>query len=173
MKKFVLLLGCLLITLVVFGQDRSKGNKKEKVEQIKAHKIAYLTTELSLTEAEAQRFWPVYNDFSKKRMALQKEKRDCLKALANKDGQLKEEQQEVLLDKMIKLKMQHAELDMQYHQKFKGVLPIAKVAKLYKAEHEFKNKLLKQMRDYQGRGHKASGDHEVRSEHEGFPPPSY
>ncbi len=38
----------------------------ERKEQIESHKIAYLTTKLSLTPNEAEKFWPLYNEFSRK-----------------------------------------------------------------------------------------------------------
>jgi len=30
-------------------------------DRVKAYKIAYITDQLSLTEKEAQKFWPIYN----------------------------------------------------------------------------------------------------------------
>jgi len=47
----------LLISVNSFGQ----GGRllREKKEQIKAMKVAYITNELSLTPEEAAKFWPL------------------------------------------------------------------------------------------------------------------
>ncbi|MDI1303936.1 MAG: sensor of ECF-type sigma factor, partial [bacterium] len=57
-KLFPILL--LLISFSFYGQGEKM---REKKEQIKALKVAFLTTELKLTSNEAEKFWPVYNTF--------------------------------------------------------------------------------------------------------------
>ena len=47
---------------------------KQKKEQLKALKIAYITDELQLSSDEASRFWPVYNAFDEKQRELKQEK---------------------------------------------------------------------------------------------------
>ena len=47
---------------------------KEKREQIKAMKVAFLTTELNLTSSEAEKFWPIYNTFDDKQFELRHQK---------------------------------------------------------------------------------------------------
>ena len=41
-------------------------------------------------------------------------------------------------------------LDKAYHEKFIKVLPIKKVGKLYRADHDFKRELLKKIKNHQG-----------------------
>ena len=53
-KKIIPLL-LLLTSFTFYAQSESM---KEKKEQIKALKVAFLTTELDLTSKEAQKFWP-------------------------------------------------------------------------------------------------------------------
>ena len=55
----------ILPILVLFSSLNfyAQGEKmKEKREQIKTMKVAFLTTELDLTSAEAEKFWPLYNE---------------------------------------------------------------------------------------------------------------
>jgi hypothetical protein len=57
MKKILLYtLFFINISYFCFGQT----DKKDRLESIQ---IAFLTKELSLTPEEAQKFWPVYNDY--------------------------------------------------------------------------------------------------------------
>src|ERR1035437_4885758 len=51
--------------------------RKEKMESMK---IAFLTQKLDLTPDEAQKFWPVYNEFQKKREELRKKRREEIKS---------------------------------------------------------------------------------------------
>jgi hypothetical protein len=114
-------------------------------EKIRSQKIAYITSRINLTEQEAQKFWPVYNDFDRKKEDIHLRKRIIMKNLIEKMDTLSSKQKEQMLDEIILLKKQEAELVSAYHQKFKQVLPIEKVVLLYKAEHEFKIKLMKQL----------------------------
>lgn len=45
----------------------AKGNREEMAEKIRAEKIAFLTTELSITSEESADFWAIYNAADKKR----------------------------------------------------------------------------------------------------------
>lgn len=59
MKIFYLIIFFLFsCTYFCKGQQPGGGAKLEAI------KIAYITKELNLTPAEAQRFWPVYNSYS-------------------------------------------------------------------------------------------------------------
>ncbi|MEY4038794.1 MAG: hypothetical protein RIR67_1106, partial [Bacteroidota bacterium] len=67
----------ILPILVLFSSLNfyAQGEKmKEKREQIKTMKVAFLTTELDLTSAEAEKFWPVYNAFEDKQFELRHQK---------------------------------------------------------------------------------------------------
>jgi len=141
--KYVL---TLLMTLPFFvAMAQPPGKAKMSKEEIEAQKIAFLTKEMALTSEEAQVFWPVYNAFEDKQKALKKEHRTNRKKL--KDGaNLNDAELEQLMDSEIELRTREAALIAEYHEKFKAVLPIQKLARLYHAEDKFKRHLLKQMK---------------------------
>ena len=59
MKNFYLSIFFLLsCTYICIGQPPGGGQKLEAI------KIAYITRQLNLSPQEAQRFWPVYNNYS-------------------------------------------------------------------------------------------------------------
>ena len=74
----------LLLSVITYGQNE---RLKEKRDQIKAMKVAFLTTELNLTSIEAEKFWPVYNAYDDKQFELRHQK---MKTYARKlnDGSL-------------------------------------------------------------------------------------
>jgi Spy/CpxP family protein refolding chaperone len=150
-KKITFLTLTLIATSLVFGQP-SKGNKPSK-EKIKAMKIGYITEKLDLTSKEAQQFWPIYNEFDAKMEEIHK----TLRSMRKRDGGI-DEMADTDVEKMItthdELRQKELNIHKEYHAKFKAVLPIKKVAKLYKANHDFKRDLLKKIKNHKGGGHK-------------------
>jgi hypothetical protein len=118
--------------------------KKEKVESMR---VAFITNKLDLTPEEAQKFWPVYNEFKKKREELQKKRKDEKKNLKDNIDSLSDKQVEEIVDGEMAFRQKNLDLEKEYHAKFKSVLPIKKVAKLYRAEEMFTHKLLEEISD--------------------------
>lgn len=70
MKKIILsTLFFLNISYICFAQSENRKNRIEAIQ------IAYLTKEISLTPDEAQKFWPVYNEYQDDLVAARKETR--------------------------------------------------------------------------------------------------
>ena len=130
--------------------------RKEKVE---AMRIAFITQKLDLSPEEAQKFWPVYNEFHKKRDEMMKKKREDKKGMRENIDSLSDKQVEALVDAEMAFRQKNLDLEKEYHGKFKSVLPIKKVAKLYRAEEQFTHRLLEQISDRGkgGRGGKRNG----------------
>ena len=56
-------------------------------------------------------------------------------------------QKEASLDLQMQLRWEEARLDRNYHQKFKQILTIDQVILLYEAEHEFRIRLIRVIRE--------------------------
>jgi hypothetical protein len=121
----------------------------EKREQIKAMKIAFITTELSLTPAEAEKFWPIFNAFDNKQFELRRQK---MKASFKKkdddsfDG-VTEKEASAMLSQIEDNEEQLFQLRKKFIASLKGVLPSIKILKLKKSEENFNKKLLQQYRN--------------------------
>ena len=122
---------------------------KEKKEQIKAMKVAFLTTELNLTSNEAEKFWPIYNTFDDKQFELrhQKMKGSFRKMDDNELDQLSEKEANALLTQIESNEEELFNLRKKFISNLRGVLPSVKIIKLRKAEEDFNRKLLQQYRD--------------------------
>ena len=142
----------ILVSLLVLGVSIAQGQKKRpSKEQVEALRVAFITKKLNLTSKEAQVFWPIHNEFSEKMRTIHKQLRKLRKD--NKDLEtLTDEETEKLVDKHIELRQKELDIQKEYHAKFKEVLPIKKVALLYKAEDEFKRDLLRKLKDHKGGG---------------------
>jgi len=149
-NKLIYKLAILLLVSSFSMPNYAQNGQKKKVlkDKIEAQKIAYITNALSLTAAEAQQFWPIYNEFSDKNEEL-------VKAFRKNNIEDKEVNPETISDKealeiadgQIIQAQQILDLRKKYHIEFKKVLPPKKLLKLYQAERDFKKFLLKEIKD--------------------------
>jgi hypothetical protein len=148
MKKMMLILVSFFIAASVFAQDEEPAAVDPKAqEKIKAARIAFITERLGLTPAEAEKFWPVYREFSMKREDLRKQYRDTRK---NPDPNKTVEQNEKeALDLGLKLKQNELDLEKEYSGKLLNVVPAQKVMALRKAENDFRKILIDQIQKRQ------------------------
>jgi hypothetical protein len=146
MRTFIYLL--LISALCIQGMQVKAQKEDDPHERIKAMKIAFITERLELSTGEAEKFWPVYNDYENRKHKIMKEIRDLRKYYTENQESIGEKEQLELLDKFIKLQKEDAELLPSYHEKFIEVLPPQKVMKLYISEIQFRNYLLQKLRDH-------------------------
>lgn len=151
MKKYIFILITLFITsLTSFAQDGPLRERfKQKKEQVKSLKVAFITNELNLTPEEAAKFWPLYNAFEDKQQEIRKQK---MKAFMdrkddNSIDKLSEKEAATMLSQMESTEEELYQLKKKFIANLKGVLPATKILKLKKAEEEFSKKLLQQYRD--------------------------
>jgi hypothetical protein len=148
-KHLSILIIAMLMSTIAFGQKHQQQGKRPTKERIKAMKISYITSELDLSPKEAQVFWPIYNEFEAKMEGFHKERRAEHKKHKT-EGELSDKELEALVDNHLVMEQKELDVKKVYHAKFKAILPIQKVAKLYRAEHSFKRDLLKKMRIKKG-----------------------
>lgn len=134
-----------LVTLNGFTQSRFK----EKKEQIKALKIAFITDELKLTSEEAARFWPLFNSFDEKQRELKEQKiRSYMKRFESGEVEKMSDKEAVnFLNQMESTEDEMYQLRKKFISNLKEVLPPIKIIKLKKVEEDFNRKLLQQYRD--------------------------
>ena len=155
-KQIILNTGALL--LIGFACTAQTERQHSKREQIEAHKIAFITKQLGLTPEEAQVFWPVYNQCQKQREASRKKNREQFSAPGGSTpgekgkrknlDEMTDKEVEAMVDNEIAFRQKELNLQKECHAKYKQVLPVKKVARLYRAEKEFKRVLLKKMQEH-------------------------
>jgi len=152
-RDHLLVMLALMIIPVTFAQEKRQhqASKKEKIEQLK---IAFITKELDLTTDEAEKFWPVYNEMSKKlleekksRKKITKELREGLETMPDEDIKQKTNS---ILDSDIK----QAELKKEYTEKIADIIGYKKATKLLSLEQRFKRELLNKLHKSQRAPHR-------------------
>lgn len=106
-------------------------------EEIRNMKIAFFTDALQLSPEQSQKFWPVYNQYWDARREVGKKRRDLYKVI--RDGKAGEQQLKELLGVMDAERKVTAD----YIVRFRQVLPAATAAKVFVADEDFKNFLIR------------------------------
>tara|TARA_Y200000002_G_scaffold376137_1_gene379537 strand:- start:1015 stop:1503 length:489 start_codon:yes stop_codon:yes gene_type:complete len=136
-KTVVLVLICLISTLTLAQSENNISNPKN--ENRKAQKIAFFNAKMNLNEEESKAFWPVVNDMQKELKDLKNKNNNYRTMLKDKKTEeLSDNELEEIVDSRIQMGKDQMDIKIKYHQIFKEVLPIQKVAKYYQAVKEFK-----------------------------------
>lgn len=115
-------------------------------ERVKALKVAFITQKLNLTSEEAEKFWPIYNEYQDKREVVRQQLAENRKKINEQAETLTPEELMKLADQEMTLRQQDLDLQKEMHEKLKKVLPAKKLALLYVAEEEFKKELLEMLK---------------------------
>lgn len=139
----------ILLLLSSFSFYAQGERMKEKKEQIKALKVAFLTTELDLTANEAEKFWPIYNTFDDTQFEIRHQKMKAYKNRMDDESldKMSEKDASALLAQMESTDEELFILRKKLLKELRQVLPAVKIIKLRKSEEDFNRKLLHQYRD--------------------------
>lgn len=127
-------------------QLNAQETKPGKEQLIKSQKIAFFTDKIGLTPDEAEKFWPIYNSYWDKKNSIIADRKENMTYFAENSDKMSEDKMIKYADTYINYEMQLAKLLDEYHKKFKQILPIEKVMKIYLADYEFKAYLLNKIR---------------------------
>lgn len=139
----------IFFILISFSATYSITAQERDFERLNAFKIGFFTKRLNLTGGEAERFWPVYNEYQEQRNRIQAEKMALIRNFNQNEGNLSDNQTSELGDKLIAAIVKESELAVTLHKKLKEVLPPAKVIRFYQAENQYKAQLLNELQNRQ------------------------
>lgn len=145
LKSIIVLVLFVGFSFPLIAQDSE--SKLEQVREIKSQRIAFFTEKIGLTPEEAQIFWPIYNDYWAKKNEIISTRKEKMTYFADHSNNMSNDEMIRYADQYISFEMALAELLDEYHIKFKKILPIEKVMKIYLADYEFKTYLLKKIRE--------------------------
>ena len=145
MKKSALFILILFLGLNNLVAQQQRGRH----ENFKAYKIAYITQELDLTPEEAEKFWPIYNEFGKQFYEIKVVgMRDQKRKIRESGGieTLSEQEASAYISIFLNTEEELVALKKKFYKRLDGVLTPNKILKLYNAENEFNRKLLSEFR---------------------------
>lgn len=145
MKNFYTLFIFIVLSLFCLPpvSQAQQGSDSEIKDRIRAAEIAYLAQKLDLTPDEAQKFWPLYNQYTKEVEILIAERR--------KRNKTPQQDRQTSDDKELGYERRMLDIKTHYSQEFQKVLPPAKAGNVFRSEREFRNQLIRTMKDRQSR----------------------
>ena len=147
MKK-IMTIFAIVATMVCMSASAQahRGRGEDWKEKMRAEKIAFLTLEVGLTPEEAQVFWPVYNQIEtekdKSMFAMIRAYKEMSKAIEEKKS---DKEVSALLDKYLEAQKKLNDIENGIAARYKAVLPVEKVAKLYVAEEKFRRQQIRKL----------------------------
>ena len=145
--KFIVVLATFALAVPSFAQ--TKGAPKGAADQadmqilrdkVKADKKLVVSQNMSLTDAEAKGFWPVYDAYQKDLQALNDKMMTTIKAYADayNKGPVADDVAKKLLNDAIALEDEEVKLKRSYIPRLDKVLPGAKVARYMQVENKIR-----------------------------------
>jgi len=142
MKRIII----FLLIILIYPVTKSVG-QNTNLEKLNNYKIGFFTKKLNLTSEEAEKFWPVYNEYQGQRNQIQLEKMKLNRTFNQNESTLSDKQLEEMGDKYVDCIVQESALAVTFHKKLKTVLSPAKVIMYYQAENQYKVQLLNELQN--------------------------
>ncbi len=134
--KYIISTICLILiaNFVANGQSRH-----ERFEAIESQKAAFITKQLKLTPTEAQKFFPIYYQYSKEIRAVKSKKSQSTVKSPSKGNSFRPG------NDVIEYDAQEVEIKKSYRSKFADVVGQARASQFFSVEQEFIELLYKEL----------------------------
>ncbi|MCC8096777.1 MAG: hypothetical protein LIP05_16500, partial [Tannerellaceae bacterium] len=140
------------VTLITFfpfsaiGQEAegNQVNKRFDRESFLVKRSAYITAELGLTPEEAAAFIPLCEELQQKKFEVGQTCRKLTKDVRDMSKPTDSDYTKVI-DECLDVNLKEAKLEQEYYEKFKEVLPPAKLYKYKQAEYKFAREFMKHL----------------------------
>ena len=127
----------------------TEGAYQDRVESLQSQKVAFFSTYIEFTIKEAEAFWPLYNEYTNKLNAIydkQNKLRTLLISMSERRIYMEDQSVKKNLDEYVQCGNSINSLNLEYHKKFSDVLGPKKTVRLYMAEIEFQQQLIRALR---------------------------
>ncbi|WP_303316024.1 sensor of ECF-type sigma factor [Flavivirga abyssicola] len=137
------------ILLFLFSLNISAQHNRGKIKTLK---VSFITERLDLTEQEAQKFWPVYNNYDNVTSKIRHEDiRNIRREIRRNISTLTDERAKELITKINEAENSLHKQRMELSSKLLKIISPKKIILLKIAEDDFKRKMLEH---YKNKGHK-------------------
>ena len=150
MRRFtILLLFTLLLPAFISTLSAQDRGRRMNIEDYEKRKMEYIRTQAGLTNSEAEKYFPLNSELTKKKFDLRIIHRDKVQKIKD-NSNLSDSEYRKLLEDDMDVKLQEAALDKEYADKFERVLSPEKLYRAQQAEREFMQKEVSNFRSGQG-----------------------
>lgn len=144
-NRIYLLTVCLVLVSFVSSLS-AQQRKRMNIVEFEKKKIEYIKTEAELTDQEAEKFFPIFNELTKKKFDLHKAHREKIEKLKAENKDMSAEEYRKLSENDREVKAKVLELENEYSKKMEKVLSPEKIYKVQQAEKKFMQKEVQRFR---------------------------
>ena len=133
--------GAGLIMVVIMcsfasAQEKPSDDMQALVKEIRADKKSLVAENMQLTEAEAKKFWPLYDHYQDELFILRMRSLNLIEDYAKNYESMTNDMAKKLLDEYLTIERLREKVREAYLPKFRKVLPEIKVARYYQIENK-------------------------------------
>ncbi len=139
-----------ILALLLLGSASLLAQQEDNQEKIKALKVAFFTEQLSLTSKEAAVFWPLYNAYEAEKETIMDQKRREVYDKIGGAQPYSEAEARAILSRYQELEEREEALDRKFQTELAATFSATRTLKLFRAEHEFRKRLLREYRKRNG-----------------------
>lgn len=127
-------------TPLTFAQDKPADNMQILRDKIRADKKLVVATNMELTESEAKRFWPVYDEYQKDLQSINRRIAGLLDRYAADfhSKSLTDDKAKKLIDEALAIEQSEADLKSNYAPKLSKALPVIKAVRYLQIENKIR-----------------------------------
>ena len=118
------------------GQDSVLSDQQMDLmrKDLRTEKKKVIAANMNLTSAEAEKFWPVYNDYTAETIKINDKKYGLIKTYADNYGHMTEQQAQDYVQGMVQVDELASELRMKYWPKFREVISARNTALFFQMD---------------------------------------
>ncbi len=133
--------GLMACALPAFAQEASDANMEILKQKLKADKKLLVANNMELSDAEAKKFWPVYDAYQKDLEQVNQKLAQTIKdyAEAFNKGSIPDNTAKKLLGDALSVEEQETKLKRTYAEKLEKALPYSKVARYIQIETKIRS----------------------------------
>ena len=132
----VILAAIVAMVASALAQDKPADNMQIVLEKTRADKKLFVAENMQLTEAEAQTFWPVYEQYQDELFLLRARTAKLIKDYGDAHEKMTNDTAKKLLDELMTIEGLGPKLRQAYLPKFRKTLPEVKVVRYYQIENK-------------------------------------
>ena len=136
MRTLLSLTALILLSMPIPAQAQDAGETQSVRADLQAERTKLVAANLQLTEPEAAKFWPLYNEYRAEHTKLGDRSIALVEDFAQNYESLSDAKAKDLLKRQFEIDNDRVKLQRSYAGKFEKVLPPKKVARYYQIERK-------------------------------------
>lgn len=134
------LAGLMVCAVPAIAQEMSDSNMEILKQKLKADKKLLVAGNMDLSDADAKKFWPIYDAYQKDLEQLNHKLGQTIKEYAEafNKGPIPDPTAKKLLNEVLSVEEQETKLKRSYAEKLEKVLPFNKVARYVQIENKIR-----------------------------------